>query len=271
MSTGFFYVTDWHALRFRNINAPLIASSGSTVADPIAALLAPRPFGLNENVLKYQDSGHFEGKNASVGLSQDSYKRFSLSASYNFETYRTNVGLGAAAPQSSYSDQGEQSRASFQATHQIYAESTVKFPYKVSASAILDATSGVPYNVVTGIDTNGDGIFNDRPSYATQSDPGVYSTRFGLLSTNVINGNVPRNLGTMPPLVHLDLNVSRSFVLGEQRPSNLRSLTLNARSANLLNHTNVTAVGTTVSSSTFSMPLAAESARRIEFGTRYSF
>ena len=38
---------------------------------------------------------------------------------------------------------------------------------------------------------------------------------------------------------------------------------MNARSANLLNHTNVTTVGTVVGSPTFTQPLAAEAARRV--------
>ncbi len=43
------------------------------------------------------------------------------------------------------------------------------------------------------------------------------------------------------------------------------------RSANLLNHTNVTTVGNVVGSPTFTQPLAAEAARRVEFGIRYTF
>jgi len=48
-------------------------------------------------------------------------------------------------------------------------------------------------------------------------------------------------------------------------------MTLNARSANLLNHTNVTAVGTVVSSSNFGQPISAETARRVEVGARFAF
>jgi hypothetical protein len=77
----------------------------------------------------------------------------------------------------------------------------------------------------------------------------------------------------MPALVHLDGNLSRSFELHAHGLATDRhqSITLNARSANLLNHTNVTTVGSVVGSPTFTHPLAAEAARRMEFGIRYTF
>lgn len=114
-------------------------------------------------------------------------------------------------------------------------------------------------------------VFNDRPSYAAAPAPGVFATDFGLLSISTINGNVPRNLGTMPALVHLDMNLSRAWKIGRNRLDSSRTLTLNVRSANLLNHTNATAVSSVVSSPVFSQPVAAESARRLEFGARFAF
>ena len=75
----------------------------------------------------------------------------------------------------------------------------------------------------------------------------------------------------MPALVHLDLNLDRSFKLSPKRSESPRTLTLNARSANIVNHTNVTGVGSVVSSPTFSQSLSAEAARRVEFGARFAF
>jgi DNA methylase len=114
-----------------------------------------------------------------------------------------------------------------------------------------------------------------RKAYSSKSrflpGAGVYGTRFGLLSTNTVNGNVPRNLGTMPSRIHLDSNLSRAFLLDPKDKDHPRMLTFNARSANLINHTNVTAVGTIVSSSTFGQSLSAEAARRVELGARFTF
>jgi hypothetical protein len=137
----------------------------------------------------------------------------------------------------------------------------------------FDAGDGIPYNITTGTDNNGDGDFNDRPSYASIPGPGVYSTRFGLLTANTVNGNVPRNLGTMPGSIHFDTDLSRAFKLNpkDNDKEHTRTLTFNVRSANLLNHTNITAVNTILSSSAVGQPVSAEAARRVELGIRVSF
>lgn len=122
---------------------------------------------------------------------------------------------------------------------------------------ITDPTGAAIYNITTGTDNNGDGDFDDRPSYASAPGAGVYSTRFGLLTTNTVNGNAPRNLGTMPGTVHLDMNLSRAFQFNAKSSDHPRTLTFNIRSADLLNHTNVTTVGTIVSSPTLGQSLAA--------------
>jgi hypothetical protein len=72
-------------------------------------------------------------------------------------------------------------------------------------------------------------------------------------------------------LVHLDMNLSRVFPLPLNGKDHPRKLTFNARSSNLLNHTNVTAVNTVLSSSAIGQPLAAEAARRVELGVRFEF
>ncbi len=74
-----------------------------------------------------------------------------------------------------------------------------------------------------------------------------------------------------PGPIHLDMNLSRAFKLNPKNTDHPRTLTFNARSANLLNHTNVTAVGTVVSSPNVTEPISAEAARRIELGARFSF
>jgi hypothetical protein len=98
---------------------------------------------------------------------------------------------------------------------------------------------------------------------------GTYLTPFGLMTVNTVNGDVPRNLRTMPVIIHMHSNLSRAFNFGDK--DHVRTLTFNVSGVNLLNHTNVTAVGTVVSSSSFSQPLTAEAARRLELGTRFSF
>jgi hypothetical protein len=221
-------------------------------------------------LMEYQNSGHGAGTVTSFSLDQHSYKRFGLTARYTHINMKSDFGNNPA-PQSSYSNKGESSRISWDSKNNFTLFGNLNLPYKIEATTQLDLYGGLPYDITTGTDNNGDGNFTDRPSYASAPGPGVYKTPYGLMTTNTVNGNVPANLGTMPGLVHLDMNLSRLFTLNPKDKEHPRSLTFNARSANLLNHTNVTAVNTVLSSSAIGQPVTAETARRVELGVRFEF
>jgi hypothetical protein len=267
----------WGWMRQTNINAPMVASSIGAPPDPLAALLAPRPIAVNENIFRYQQFAHRRGGLVEFALEQNSYKRFNFSADYLHLDFRSDGGFrlgdlaGAANPQSTYSEKGESARWDSLMRNLFFASINLNLPFKIDLSSLLDFSSGQPYNITTGTDANGDGDFNDRPSYASAPGPGVYSTPFGLLTTNTVNGNLPRNLGTKPAQIHLDMNLSRAFVLNPRDKDHPRTLTFNARSTNLLNHTNVTDVNTILSSGTVGQPIVADTARRVELGARFTF
>ena len=261
---------DWNRPVLLNINAPMVASSNNTVPDPTAALLAPRSGPSNENIMQYQNSGHLNGNLVSVTLNQHSYKWFGLSTYFRHAHFKSDGGNGVSTPQSAYSDQGESSRADWQRSDAGTLTGNVILPEKIGVDVQFYGATGAAFNILTGTDNNGDGVFNDRPAYATATGAGVYSTPYGLLTSNAVNGNVPRNAGTMPPLYELALNLNRSFTLNPGDKDNPRTLSFNVRAANLLNHTNVTSVNQ-VLSTTLGQPIVAEPARRIEFGARFAF
>jgi hypothetical protein len=271
------YGAAWDWMRQTNINAPTVASSIGAAPNPLTALLAPRPIAVNENIFRYEQLAYRRGGLVEFALEQNSYKRFNLSADYLHLDFRSDGGFrlgdlpGAANPQSAYSEKGESARWDSEMPNLFFASANLNLPFKIDLSSLLDFESGHPYNITTGTDANGDGDFNDRPSYASAPGPGVYSTPFGLLTTNTVNGDVPRNLGTMPAQLHLDTNLSREFALNPRDKDHHRTLTLNVRSTNLLNHTNVTAVNTILSSSALGRPVAADTARRVELGARFTF
>ncbi|HEY0784982.1 MAG TPA: TonB-dependent receptor [Acidobacteriaceae bacterium] len=266
VQANLFYAAAWKSLRSRNINAPLAAAGD---ANP---LLAPRPLAPDMNLFQYQQTGNLHGSVTFVGVDQHTYKRFNIFVGYLHYDLMTDADSPGQFPESSYTDHQELARADWESSNRLFTIGQLNLPGKLSLSTQFDAASGLPYNVVTGTDNNGDGIFNNRPSYAASPGDGVYSTRFGLLSTSAVNGDLPRNAGTMPATVHVDANLSRTFnVAAKGSRDRHETLTLNARSANLINHTNVTAVGTVVGSPTFAQSLAAETARRIELGARFTF
>jgi hypothetical protein len=266
-----YWFSVWKGVQIRNVNAPMVASSVGVPVNPTQALLAPRPFAPNENIFEYQRTGHLSGNTFVFGISRNAGNHGTFNVDFVHVNGRTDATNTAGSPQSSYTKKGETSRPDWDDENAIWASGMVHLPWKLDLSANFDARSGQPYNITTGTDANGDGVFNDRPSYASAPGNGVYQTPFGLLTTNTVNGTIPRNLGTMPSLVHLDTNLSRTFTLNPKDKDHARTLSLNARSANLLNHTNVTGLNTVLSSSSIGVPTTAETARRVEVGARFSF
>jgi hypothetical protein len=261
------YGATWNAFRIVNINAPLVSPEVGTAPNPTTALLAPRPIAPNLNINQYQMYGHSRGTYDWVTLDQHSFKRFTLHLYYAYLSFKEDE----QTPQSSYREQGEAGRPWWMTRGGPTIEGSVILPFKIELDSQFSTRPGRPYNITTGTDANGDGSFNDRAAFASAPGPGVYSTRFGLLTSDTINGDVPYNLGTMPRTVHLDANLSRTIALNPRDKDHPRTVTLNARSANLLNHTNVTAVNSVLSSSALGAPVAAEAARRLELGVRFSF
>jgi hypothetical protein len=249
----------WDVMRTRNINTPY---NGSPTG--------PRPFRPDANLLQFQQSGRLSGDVLFVGLDQHSYRRFQIFVGYLRMDLRSNADDATTAPQSAYTDAGEYARPSWEQTHRIFALGSLQLPRKLALTGNLDSSSGSPYNILTGIDNNGDGDLNDRPNYALPGSVGAIQTRYGLLTTVGGSGPLSRNAGTMPWTTHLDMNLSRSFSLNRTR-ERPQTLAVNLRSANILNHTNVTAVGNTLGSPLFGIPFSADASRRVELGLRYSF
>ena len=261
------YGAAWQSFRIVNINAPQVNSEVGTAPDPTASLLAPRPTTPNLNINQYQVYGHSRGTYDWVALDQTSMKRFTLHLYYAYLSFKEDE----QTPQSSYREQGEGGRPWWMTRGGPTIEGSMTLPFKIELDSQFSTRPGRPYNITTGTDANGDGSFNDRPAFVSATGPGVYSTRFGPLTSNTVDGNVPYNLGTMPRTVHLDANLSRTIALNPRNKDHARTITLNARSANLLNHTNVTAVNSVLSSSALGAPVAAETARRLELGAHFSF
>lgn len=90
-----------------------------------------------------------------------------------------------------------------------------------SLGVAFQAYSGKPVNIITGLDSNGDGVFNDRPDG-------------GLAARNSLHG---------PGLVNLDVNVAHDFHFKKGRKDGpLLTAALNI--FNILNHSNyVTYIG----------------------------
>ena len=116
-----------------------------------------------------------------------------------------------------------------------------------SLGVALQAYSGKPANVITGLDSNGDGITNDRPT----------------------GGLAPRNSLHGPGLLNLDLNIEHDFRFSKEKKGG-PTLTASLNAFNVLNHVNyVTYIG--VIGPQFGQPASALSPRRLQLNLEFKF
>jgi len=272
LSSDYYLAQLWHNSRTENVNSPLNDSP-----------TGPRPGTPNLDVLQLQATGRGYGNVEFMGLEQHSLKRLQLfMGAVRVQLVDDNDGTPFFNPQTTGTNAGEYARRTGNGLWNVFGNATLTLPAKLQLSANFNGSGGAPYNITTGFDNNGDGDFNDRPQYALPGTPSCaanpsatpcsYATPFGQLVASGGTGSLPRNKGIMPWTVYLDSNLQRAFKLTHNpKAEHQQTITLNIRSSNLLNHTNVTSVGGVLGSPLFNVPYAADNGRRIEAGARYSF
>jgi hypothetical protein len=262
-----------HLLRVRNINAPLPGTY-----DPANPNSAIRPFGNIGDVYYYESSANFNDYRFFGGVRRQMSKGFSVFA--NFGTGRgktdTDCIFGSIAncfPADSYDVSNEYSRVGFIPGANFFFGGTMIVPkLKLNFNPFVIYSTGRPFNIITGRDTNGDGVFTERPAFATaQTDPAnLRQTRFGDFDLAPAPGQelIPRNYGIGPGFFSVNLGISRSISFGNipapaaapaaaaggtqpaqsganrpasgPAPEKRYTVTFSVNIQNLLNHTNLT-------------------------------
>lgn len=241
------------------------------------------------------------------GLSVNLRKR--LSSSYEFlASYTwshaiddsTDVVSTADAPQNNFVPNAERATSTFDQRHRlvlsgVYNSGRVSgsgfLPGAVSGftvAPIIEISSGRPFNIVTGTDTNFDfDPLTDRPN-AVAANSGTTScgtapaaSKFsptGYLSvpcyrdalagagvtSSAFNGTLARNTGIRPFVVFTDLRVARAFHFSHET-----ALQITADAFNLINKNNTLDVNLLYTSA--GQETASYDPRQFQFGARLSF
>ncbi len=221
--------------------------------------------------------------------------------------YSTDVISNSDAPQNNFNLNAERSTSSFDQRHRlvlsgVYRSGQLSGNHLVSAifsgltvAPIIEISSGRPYNILTGQDTNFD--FNpltDRPNdvafsttpnacgYAPvasrsakngalnlpcYADLGTTSALTTSPSSGFYNGTLGRNAGLKPMVAFTDLRIARTFTFGHgPHPFNLQA---SMDGFNLINKLNVQDVNLLYTNA--GQPTAAYDPRQFQFGLRASF
>jgi hypothetical protein len=253
LPAGFALVSDYtyqhgnHLFRARDINAPLPGSG-------------LRPYPEQGDIYQIESSASSRGNVVNWTLKSPSNRRFQFFAQYTLSWLYddTNAafsppGTGSAGnslftsllPANNYDLRPEWGRANNDARNRLGLSGTVRLPSRLTFGTLTTIRSGLPFNIITGQDNNGDGIANDRPA------------------------GVTRNTGEGPGLVSVDVHLGRKFTI--QRGERKIDADIGIDSFNVLNHANFTNSVGVVTSPLFGKANAALDGRQMQFTLQIHF
>ena len=214
MFAGLFMIRIQHVIRARDINAPIPGTGGT------------RPFGNIGDIYQYESSGRFNQNQLFIGFNNRFSRMLTFFSSYSLsKTTNDTDGQGSGLfPANSYDLTGEFGRATFDVRHRFTFAGTLNLPWwQVSLNPFIMATSGRPFNITTGQDTNGDRLFTERPSFAPAgtdcNNPGVniVCTPYGNFNLRPAAGEalIPRNFGEGTGFLSVNLRISKVWNFGD--------------------------------------------------------
>jgi hypothetical protein len=203
-----------HVLRSRNINAPLPGTF--TPGVPGSGV---RPFAGLGNIYQYESSGRINQQQLILVFNSRLSSNLTLFANYSLGKAEGDSDGANSFPANQYDLTGEFGRSSFDVRHSFRFGGTINAPWGLRFSPFVIASSGRPFNITTGQDTNGDSLFTERPAFATDlSKPGVVVTPYGAFDPNPAPGQelIPRNFGQGPAFFVVNLGVSKTIGFGSR-------------------------------------------------------
>jgi hypothetical protein len=231
-----------HAFRSRDVNAPAAGS-----------LVRPDPSHLN--IFEIGSTGESHTDAVTVTLKTVT-RNLHATAQYTLSRTIDDGSTVFELPADSVTLAGEVGRADFDRRHKLNLAGTYGWKKdRIRLGAVLTASSGAPFNILTGSDSNHDLVVTDRPL------------------------GVARNSGDGPAFAQLDLRFTTVF--RAPRPSsadpesakreNTDNLELTIDLFNALDRINATSYVGVITSPLFGEPTAARIPRTAQLSLRYRF
>lgn len=217
-SATFIAARTMHALRTRNVNAPVIVRSATG-----EILTGARPLSNQGDIFQYESNGRFNQTQLVLTLNNRLSSRISFFANYTLNQAQGDTDGVGTFPADNYDLSLEYGRSSTDIRHTFSAGGTFNLPFKIRLNPLVFASSGRPFNITSGRDTNLDSFFTDRPALANDlSKPGIIMTPLGAFDLNPGSGQkiIPRNFGTSAAFFSVNLQMSRTFKFGQAKTVN---------------------------------------------------
>jgi len=164
----------------------------------------------------------------------------SLMAHYEWIRSRDDSSGPFSFPAQQDNLRAEWARSAGVSPHDVSLAGNMKLPRAISFNLIETWRSSAPYNITTGLDPQGDGLYTDRGGLPRNSGNGPGYSSFALYGHKRIA--LPALLTGYRKRIYVDLGVQGN---------------------NLLNNKNYLSVGSIIGSPTFRQPLAASTGRSV--------
>ena len=166
-----------------------------------------------------------------VNINSRISNNFSLFGFYALGWANSNTDGVSSQPMDDYNLSADYGRASFNVRNRALMSGSVATPKKwgnLRFSPFVTARSGTPFDITVGRDLNGNTYADDRPEFAPagscpSTNPDIKCTKYGNFLIPVSNAPytpIPRNYAVGPPLISVNLRMSRTWGFGEARTSN---------------------------------------------------
>lgn len=219
LSVSYIGARTLHALRSRNVNAPLLDASGRLPRDAAGNAVIVRPDPARGNIYRFESSGVFKQHQLVVNLNNRFSRRFTLFGNYTLNFARSNTDFAGNFPINQYDLSNEFGNSVQDQRHRLFLGGSVNaLPWGIRLNPVVVVNSGRPFNITVGRDLNGDALFTERPAFATDlSRASVRRTAFGDFDLDPQPGFViiPRNYGRGPAFYSVNLRTSKTFGFGE--------------------------------------------------------
>lgn len=218
-----------HILRTRNVNAPICPNT--TVCPPgltQAQIQARRPNPAAGNITQMESSGYASAQFLSVNLRSSLGSKISLNGGYSLSFAKGDTDSlssprfsvnSVGFPAYSYDLSNELAPSAFNTRHSVFFVGSASLPWGLRANSIIIASTGRRFNITSGIDSNYDSQFFDRPTFTALNDR---CQLLGLTDSfcnidGIANPDttiIPRNYGTGPGSFVVNFNLSKTFGFG---------------------------------------------------------
>jgi len=220
-----FYIAsrNLHLLRTRNVNAPICPTNQNCNN-------APRPNPAQGNIYQYESSGVLNQQQVILNFRTVLNQNFTVFGNYRLGFANSNADGVGSFPAYSYDLSDEYGNSLLDVRHNVFLGGSFGMPWGVRMSPFILASSGRPFNITNGIDTNGDTRFTERPTFA------ALSARCALLGltnsfcnidgiSNPDTTVIPRNYGRGPSFLNVNLRLDKTFGFGGSKKSAVAATT----------------------------------------------